>query len=480
MMSKNCRAVFFAAGFLCILIPPLSSQTDSAAQPQAPAPADQHAKELEASDELLKLGESFVTQGQLTRAIPILEKAVQLNSGNERAKEALIQAYQQQANAYSKQGHMDQALSILARVKALSQVTQPTSESSSASPSNSVLQREIVNVKKFIADTSEQVDASALADDRARSLFKEAKANYEKKQYALAKSAVTEGLKYHPKEAPAYELLGDIEYFGQNNLSAAIEAYEQAYLLGRNSRVQQKLEKLGKEQKIKSRFAEYMDEHFVIHYKRSEKFEGSQIRDFLRDSYRSVSHDFGYYLNYKTTVILYDKDEYEAIEKMPHWSGALYDGKIRIPIYGVKAKAENLHKFIQHELTHVFIIDMSANHCPVWLHEGLAQYEENKIIPIDLVLFKTAARRNELFSWNDLQKGVAGIADQSKAVLFYHQSYMMATYLIDKYRFVKIKQLLLAMAKGQSLEDAFQATYGMSSADFMAKWNKEVQAQFGA
>jgi len=424
---------------------------------------------------LIGQANQFLEARDFQKAIPVLEQLVKLNPLDDKMKSYLVRAYIAQGTILQNAGKIDQSLDLIVKSKKLigeMSVPEPDLENNSGEA------RELVNIRKYLIGNPEAASEKAISDEKARTLLEKAAKSYKEKQFGLAKSLILEAIQYQPHNALAYELLGDSEYFSQN-LPAAKEAYQKSFLNDAINRVKSKLEKVEREMSIEPGFSEYADEHFLIRYKRSEKFEGAEIRQYLREAYREVSHDFGYYLNFKTAVVLYGKDEYQAISNMPHWSGALYDGKIRIPIYDEKSDSKNLKKYIQHELTHVFITDMSDNRCPVWLHEGLAQYEENKIIPINRGFFQRAVKAGDLLSWEDLEKGVAQAKDQASAILFYHQSFEMAKYLIEKYRFVKIKALLQKLTKqGAVFEDAFKEVMGISLKDFYANWRNVVAQEF--
>jgi len=66
------------------------------------------------------------------------------------------------------------------------------------------------------------------------------------------------------------------------------------------------------------------------------------------------------------------------VTRAPSWSGAINDGKLRIPVSGVQSVTPELARVLKHELTHSFISQMSSNRCPTWLNEGIAQMEEGK------------------------------------------------------------------------------------------------------
>ena len=432
--------------------------------------------------ELVTKAEEYTQDQKYDKAIAILEELQRSNPHDHSIDGQLLTVYQKQADVLSKSGRTDDALKLLERSKKLAESISPELAAhleERESDKEKAVEPEMVHAKSYEMKDDNDAAARMIADEKARVLVLQAIDSYKKKQYGLARGLLLEGIKYYDKSALVFELLGDIEYYSQN-LESAKEAYQKSYQLKSSKRVQQKLDRLIKEQKLEHHLSEYLDEHFVIRYNRREQVEGSEIREYLRDAYKTISKDFGHFLNYKTVVILYGKEEYRSVAQIPHWSGALFDGKIRIPFYDSKIDKRKLQKLIQHELTHVFVIDLSANHCPVWLHEGLAQYEENKVVPINLKLFRLAVWKGTFLSPAELVQGIVQDADDLRATLFYTQSYMIVNGLIEKYHFISMKQLLKEMSSGKPFPEAFQKTYEVSFEEYLKNWKEDVKLKFKA
>ena len=86
-------------------------------------------------------------------------------------------------------------------------------------------------------------------------------------------------------------------------------------------------------------------------------------------------------------VVLYTEEAFTDITRAPSWAGALYDGRIRVPVQGLTSADAELSRSLKHELTHSFVAQKTksacmgvavscGNHAPTWLQEGLAQWME--------------------------------------------------------------------------------------------------------
>src|SRR5207248_11414801 len=89
-------------------------------------------------------------------------------------------------------------------------------------------------------------------------------------------------------------------------------------------------------------------------------------------------------------VVLYTEEAFTDITRAPSWAGALYDGRIRVPVQGLTSADAELSRSLKHELTHSFVAQKTksacmgvavscGNHAPTWLQEGLARSEERRV-----------------------------------------------------------------------------------------------------
>ena len=295
---------------------------------------------------------------------------------------------------------------------------------------------------------------------------------FEKKEYDLAKQVLLDSLQVSKENPTAYEILGDIAYMEQD-LKKAKGYYTNAYRLRRSKNLEEKIEKVGREAPVEEKLDSYSDEHFIIRYKEDipKPFgSGFEIREFLRQAYTAISQDFGYYPHEKVVVLLYNEEEYRQLSNAPAWTAGHFDGKIRLPAYKGKTDARELRKLIWHELTHFFVLDLSKGKCSLWLNEGLAQYEEDKVKTIKLKYFNLAVKNNSLLSIEELNGGLENEQDVSTVYLFYQQSFVITKSLVEKYHMFKIKQMLAEFAKGRNLDQAFKDILGISRQAFEIKW----------
>ena len=121
------------------------------------------------------------------------------------------------------------------------------------------------------------------------------------------------------------------------------------------------------------RYEDCISMHFRV------EFEGRPARKDIMEAlavlevaYDSLCHLFDFHPENKMSLVLYESSQYQGIGPRPEWVGAVFDGKLRIPV-NVMAYREIYRPMFFHELTHAFIRAMTRHHVPLWVNEGIAQ-----------------------------------------------------------------------------------------------------------
>src|SRR3989338_3678422 len=144
-------------------------------------------------------------------------------------------------------------------------------------------------------------------------LYNQAVEYFQKNEYDLARATLKDSIAQDRKNVFAYELMGDIDD-REEKLADALANYQIAYTLQPTPALKRKMGKLSKESKMEKGFSTYREEHFIIKYHDEETpYEGFELRELLRTTYREISKDFSFYFNNKVTVLLYDEAEFKNI-----------------------------------------------------------------------------------------------------------------------------------------------------------------------
>lgn len=315
-------------------------------------------------------------------------------------------------------------------------------------------------------------DAKVPGTTMAAGLYNQAVAYFKKNEFSLARKMLLESIRHDNMNPLAYELMGDIDNLEQKLGEAKIN-YEAAFQLEANSRIREKLEKLQKESAVDKGLSRYDEEHFLIKYQEDgHPYDGFELREMLREAYRSISSELAYYFNQKIAVLLYGDAEFQQLTGMPHWVAGVYDGKVRVPINREGVGDRNFRAIVNHEVAHAFVAGISSRMAPPWINEGLAVYMENKVQPRDDLVFRSAIKTRALYSLDQLMIDTPGAARQDPLLieLFYEQSLNVVQYLIGRYGMFKVKQMLEAYGKGKNTEEVFQEVLQVSTKRFEQEW----------
>src|ERR1700693_229730 len=276
-----------------------------------------------------------------------------------------------------------------------------------------------------------------------------------------------------PDSADAYTMLGYAQ-FASDHTKDAISSWKRSLALRPDAKVEQMLATAQREQNVESDFAQGESSHFVLHYEGKQTSEAlrAQILAALESDYDDLVRDLGTPPRDNILVTLYTEQAFFDVTRAPSWSGALNDGKLRIPISGLNSLTSGLARVLKHELAHSFINQLSAGRCPIWLHEGIAQLLEPKSLGSDgrqlAQLFKT--QRN--IPLNALEGSFMNFSG-GQAYLAYAESLATVAYINDSYGMGDIQRILQLLNQGSSTEAALRATvhsdYGQLESD-LAKY----------
>src|SRR5271157_163702 len=276
-----------------------------------------------------------------------------------------------------------------------------------------------------------------------------------------------------PNSPDAYTMLGYAQ-FASDHTKDAVVSWKRSLELRPDATVRQLLAKAQREENVESEFAQGESSHFVLHYEGKQTPEAfrAQIIAALESDYDDLVRDLGNPPRDNILVTLYTEQAFFDVTQAPSWSGAINDGKLRIPVSGLSSLTPELARVLKHELAHSFINQLSGGRCPPWLHEGIAQLLEPKSLGGDghqlALLFK--AQQN--IPLNVLEGSFMRFSGV-EAYVAYAESLAAVSYINDTYGMGDIQRILQRLSEGSSTEAALRATvhsdYGQLESD-LAKY----------
>lgn len=139
-----------------------------------------------------------------------------------------------------------------------------------------------------------------------------------------------------------------------------------------------------------------------------------------------------------------------------------------------------------HEFMHVVSLAKSEHRVPRWFTEGLSVFEEGRDNPRWTRYYSAewveAVHHERLRGMADLQGAFTKPTYREEILLAYFQGGMICRFVVDRFGFDKIPEMLAAYRAGKSTEAVFSAVLGLAlpkfDAEFLA-WAKKGAAQTG-
>ncbi len=286
---------------------------------------------------------------------------------------------------------------------------------------------------------------------------------------------LTRALEINPREATAYQFLGELNY-RNDDLESAISCWEKAVELNpSNNGLQARLERVRKEHNTEKDFKRDVTSHFRVKYEGKGKIEAGRIvLRILDDAYREIGHALSYYPDQEIEVILYSGKQFREVTDAPGWSRGIYDGKIRIPIGGIEHETPGLRKLLYHEYTHAVVRTITSR-VPTWLNEGLAQYFEGREIDgRRMEMLRQIAQAGQLPPLSNLEGSFLEL-DANQAMVAYLISLSSVRYMIDSFGVYRVKGILEEMAEGADTDTAIRSGTMLSLEEFEQLWKRSLK-----
>jgi tetratricopeptide (TPR) repeat protein len=146
---------------------------------------------------------------------------------------------------------------------------------------------------------------------------------------------------------------------------------------------------------------------------------------------------------------------------------------------------------LTHEYTHFIVSRASHNTVPIWLHEGLAKFEERRwrdqppqakesgggLTPTMEHLLATGLQRKHLITFAEMHPSMAKLPSQEDTALAFAEVYMAIEYLHQKVGWEGVRQIVAHLREGHSVSDAIAQVVGRSFERFESDWRAWLHEQ---
>jgi len=275
-------------------------------------------------------------------------------------------------------------------------------------------------------------------------------------EYSAAADLLERARRNNPDSPDVAKLTG-WAYYGLNRVADAVAEWKRAFALKPDEETKHALEKAERDAQEEAGYHEGETAHFRL------KYNGGAAPDLARDVLRTLESQFeeiSTTLNYVPPepigVILYTNQTFMDITRAPSWSGALNDGRIRVPVEGLSSMTGELARVLKHELTHSFVGQKTGGRCPVWLQEGIAQYVEGKRSRNSAGTLTSAFERHMEFALASYETSWVNLP-RDTALTAYAWSLAVVESIVNVDGMDDLERVLDQIAAGSATEDAMHA-----------------------
>jgi WD40 repeat protein len=233
----------------------------------------------------------------------------------------------------------------------------------------------------------------------------------------------------------------------------------------------------------------YTSDHFEIYYYPDIQKHLERVAGYAESAYQQVSSDLKHDLSFKVPLILFKThSEFEQQNVAP---GASQEGvaafaepfrdRMLLPI---DDPPDRLYGLIAHELTHIFEFDiipqgLIRRSVPLWVNEGLSDYERGQWDPLDLMMIRDAAVADIVPKMSEME-GYGAASNNPRLV--YNLGHAVFEFIEAKFGKEGIRQYLFALRKSVigGGEDAYEEALRMKPDEFDQAFERYLKERFKA
>ena len=278
-------------------------------------------------------------------------------------------------------------------------------------------------------------------------------------------------LQRDPDHLDALFNLGQIAY-AERRLDEAVRLWKHALdLRPEDGQIRARLEKAEREFAVEAAYEELRAPKFVVRYgKAIPRTLAESVLTICETAAGELHSRYQHWPERQTVVTLYSPSEFRSATRLHGWVAGLSDGTIRLTVRR-GANASTLRPTIYHEYTH-HLIRSIAPRTPPWLHEGLAQFSEQRNEALARARLRASGRLDE----RELSAHVLRLSDPRLVSRFYDLALAFTHFLHQEGGDRGIQELLRALGQGINEHQAIRRVYGASRSDLFARWLDTLRA----
>lgn len=230
---------------------------------------------------------------------------------------------------------------------------------------------------------------------------------------------------------------------------------------------------------------------FLIRYLGKDELILPYLTEVLEKAESALSADFAYVPISPILVEVYPTVDYLAAvsaltKKDLKTSGTIAlcsDNKLMLTSPRGLGRGYGWRDTIAHEFVHYYITKVSKNTVPIWLHEGIAKFQETRwrdgpghtLEPPQEDLLARSLKADQLISFDQMHPSMALLPSQEAAALAFAEVHSTIRFLHERGGYSKLRRLLANLASGLSMNRSLSNTYGFDLGGLWTTWLKRTR-----
>jgi len=232
---------------------------------------------------------------------------------------------------------------------------------------------------------------------------------------------------------------------------------------------------------------------FLIRYFKEDRALIPYLIEVLSAADLALSDDFDFTPAGPILVEIYPSSEYLAKVSSLSESDIETSGTIALCSYNRLmftsprglARGYGWRDTVSHELVHFYVTKLSHNTVPIWLHEGIAKFQEVRwrqapgahLAPPQEDLLARSLEADKLVTFDQMHPSMAKLPSQEAAGLAFAEVHMVIDLLYQRGGYQQLRALILALKRGAEMDEALSETFGFSLASLWSTWVSEMKGR---
>jgi hypothetical protein len=230
----------------------------------------------------------------------------------------------------------------------------------------------------------------------------------------------------------------------------------------------------------------YTTDHFEIYYYPELEQHLERAAGYAESAYQKISSDLKHDLSFKVPLILFKTHSEFEQQNVEPGAGQEGVGAFAEPfrdrmLLPIDDPPDRLYGLITHELTHIFEFDiipqsLIRRSVPLWVNEGLSEYERADWTPFDLMQVRDAAVADIVPKMTSEE----GYGSGGARFLAYNLGHAVFEFIEAKFGQEGIRQFLFSLRKSVigGGEDAYQEAFKMTPEEFDQAFDRYLKERF--